>query len=78
MYEKNDPWRRISTTNMVKTVSLESRAVVSASGASVKSVIETRFALKDITTSEKKMVFTKTTMRKIERFFEELELILRV
>jgi hypothetical protein len=83
MYEKIDPWRRISTTNlrangmkwysviklttpsvqsyMVTTVSLESRAVTSANGARFKSrfksVNEMRFALKDITMTEHKMVF---------------------
>jgi len=66
---------------MVTTVSLESRAVTSANGARFKSrfksVNEMRFALKDITMTEHKMVFEKTTIRKIERYFEELELILR-
>jgi len=42
---------------MIMRVSLVSRAVPSASGASVKSVNETRFALKDITMAENKTVF---------------------
>jgi hypothetical protein len=41
---------------MVMTVSLESTAVVSASGASVKDVV-TRPELKNVTTIENKMVF---------------------
>jgi len=37
-----------------------------------------RSALKDITMTENKMVVEKMTSRAVERYFEELELILRV
>jgi hypothetical protein len=65
---------------MIATESIESREVASESsaktGVKANEVNEMRSALKDITRSEKNMVVEKVTKRVVERYFEELELIL--